>query len=164
MSVQPSPDPQAVERALAYLREHGRAYTREALGASLQEQGFSGRDVEAAWARYRAEQAEPRGAGRDLRGRASIILLVAFVGTWAVLSLPMLTGSSLSSYGAGTVATAILTFLLGVVLVASLSAVRRSRRLERGVEGALVAILAVPFVLLFVVAGLCVATVNPFRS
>ena len=37
-----------------------------------------------------------------------------------------------------------------------------SGRLKRGVAGALVMVLIVPFIYLVVVAGLCVATTQPF--
>ena len=104
---------------------------------------------------------EPAAVGPDLRGRATAILLGAFIVVGGVLSAALLL-SSRYGQGSGGALIGILVGALVVVLIPSFIAVRSSRRLRQGVEGALVAILAVPFVLLFIVAGICVATTNPF--
>jgi hypothetical protein len=152
MSTRSGPaDPQAVDRALAYLRDYGARYTRESLEASLREQGFTESDLAEAWRRFNAEQP------RDLRARAAAILVVAFVGVWLAIAIPLS-----ANYTYGPIGAAILGALLLVVLVPALFAVDGSSRLREGVTGALVAMLAIPFVLLFVIAGLCVSTTRPF--
>lgn len=143
---------EAVDRAVAWLHQYSERYTRDGLVASLQEQGYTGAEIEAALARVGAEA-----AGRDLRGRGAAILSVAFIGTWLLVTL--LAGSRWGGGSASLVAV-ILGIALGIVYLPSLVIVSNSDRLRRGVEGALVAMLAVPFVLLVVIAGICVGTTN----
>lgn len=151
--------PEAVDRAVAWLAEYQGRYTDEALGAALQAQGYTAREIEAAraWAARAATGEGPAPAGTDLRGRATRILVVAFLGTWAVLSL---LAETRWGGGAGVIVGVILGVALGVVLLPSLFVIRNSGRLRRGVEGAMVAILALPFLLLFIIAGACVSTTN----
>lgn len=63
--------------------------------------------------------------------------------------------------GAGIIAIIILSLVLLVALSISLAWVDRRRLAADQVQGAMLALLAVPFVLLFAVAGLCVAGTTP---
>jgi hypothetical protein len=49
------------------------------------------------------------------------------------------------------------------MLLLGLAVVKVSGRLKRGAAGAMVMVLIVPFIYLVVVAGLCVATTQPFN-
>jgi len=149
--------PRAVERATAWLIENQWGYTRESLVESLRAEGYTDGEIEAATARA-AEMvaAELRAEGSaDLRGRAAMILLIVFVGTWvAITTLARLRWSA----GDATTVGVILGISLGAVALPSLLVIGVSDHLRRGVGDAMVAILAVPFLLLFVIAGICVST------
>jgi len=151
------PRPEAVEAALAWLRGHQATFTRDALASGLREAGYDDSEIAVAFERLDHEANEP--APRDLRARAAVILIGGYFVTWAVISYLV------EAPGTGTYwlrywgfAALVLGGLLGVLALASLIGVYNSSRLKRGTEGALVAVLAIPFVLLVIVAGLCVAT------
>jgi hypothetical protein len=154
--------PEAVETATAWLRERGTGVTREVLTDALRASGYTELEIAAAFARVDAGAGDATGIGRDLRGRAAAILIVAFLGTWLVLAAILVSPSD-TSYEFGGLAALILGAILGVMLLLSLALVSVSGRLRQGIEGALVLVLAVPFVLLFVVAGLCVVSTNGLR-
>jgi hypothetical protein len=63
------------------------------------------------------------------------------------------------TYGLGPIILGLTLLLVGVP---AMIYVGRHRGLADGVQGALLGALVLPFVLLVIVAGLCVATVNPF--
>ena len=155
---QPKPDiqvrPEAVEAALAWLRGHQATFTRDALASGLRDAGYSEAEIAAALVRLDREAIEP--APRDLRSRAAVIMVVGFLGTWLVLVLRMI--AMAGTGGFVPVAAVILGTILLVVGAISFVGIESSSRLRKGSTGALVAILAVPFVLLAIVAGLCVAT------
>ena len=92
--------------------------------------------------------------------RAAAILVVAFLGTFGVMAFLLLRPDELHSPGMGQLSAMILGVLLAVVGGLSLLGIGVSGRLKRGVQGALVAVLAVPFVFLVIIAGLCVVTTN----
>jgi hypothetical protein len=146
--------PEAVEAAAAWIVEHHERYSPDGLGAQLLAAGYS--DAEVAAARAEAERRLAGGAPRgDLRARAAAILIVAFLGTWGILSW-LLVAPRENTYG--PIAAGILAMVLAFVALLSLAVISQSRGLKRGAQGALVTILAVPFVLLVIVAGLCLAT------
>ena len=64
--------------------------------------------------------------------------------------------------GAEGFSVLVLGGLLFPMLLVGLAIVKVSGRLKRGVSGAMVMVLIVPFIYLVVVAGLCVATTQPF--
>jgi hypothetical protein len=158
---QTDPRPEAVDSAAAWLTEHRATYGTGPLNAQLREGGYSDAEVEAAWARVLGEgattaAAPPRG---DLRARAASITIVSFLGTFAVLSYFLLNPRvDYASYGSAAVM--VLGALLVPIGLLSLLGIANSGRLKRGAEGALVAVLAIPFVMLVIVAGLCVVTTN----
>jgi hypothetical protein len=110
-----------------------------------------------------SESGPAAGSGRDLRRRAATILILGTLATWALVvvffwifgSQPERSSYESASWlvvlGGGAIGVCLL-----VVLMVSLLAVGLSDRLRRGAEGALVAILAVPFILIVILAGLCV--------
>jgi hypothetical protein len=151
------PRPEAVEAATSWLREHQATLTEDALTAGLREAGYSEAEIAAAFGRLDREAIEP--APRDLRARAAVILVLGFLGTWLVLVLRMIAIAGTGGW-VGTAAV-ILGAILLVIGAISFAAIESSSRLRKGTTGALVAILAVPFVLLVIVAGLCVATTGP---
>lgn len=148
--------PEAVDQAVAWLRENDARFTEDALVNALREQGYAEAEIAAALARRREE--EPQSQGRDLRARAAVILIAGFLLTWVLLSIPLVNSEMM--YGMGTLASLILGAILGVIGFVTLAVIAANRSLRRGAEGALVAVLAVPFVLLFAVAGLCVITTS----
>jgi hypothetical protein len=153
----PLPRPEAVETAAEWLRMQGTRYAPEALRERLRAQGYTDAEVAAAEARAAPPPEEP--ARRDLRLPAAVIVIAVFVGTWALIAIPLLNVSKdgMSSSFAGT-AAGILAFLLGIVGLPTLIIIADSDRLRRGTVGALVVVLTIPFLLLVVVGGLCVAT------
>ena len=159
----PQPQPEAVQAALAWLREQDPRLSLDALAGQLRAAGYGDPEVSAAIQARQAELDAALPPGSDLRRRASTILIVAFLGAWLVITIASLVGKASSyMYGAQWISAAILGFLLFVILVPSLALVRRSGSLRRGSYGALAAVLAIPFVLLVIVAGSCVALTNPF--
>ena len=151
------PRPEAVEAALDWLRGHRATFTRDALASGLRDAGYSEAEIAAAFGRLDREAIEP--ATQDLRSRAAAILVVGFLGTWLVLVLRMIAIAGTGGW-VGTAAV-ILGAILLVIGAISFVGIESSSRLRKGTTGALVAILAVPFVLLVIVAGLCVATTGP---
>jgi hypothetical protein len=158
----PQPDPGAVEAALAWLREQDPRLTLGALGKQLRKAGYAEQEVNAAVAARQAELDAALPPGSDLRRRAAAILIIAFLAVWGIISLALVTGDSVI-YGAGGIAVLILGAVLLPMLLVGLAIVRGSRRLKRGVAGAMAMVLIVPFIYLVIVAGLCVATTQPFN-
>jgi hypothetical protein len=149
---EPELRPEAVEAALAWLRGHQASFTSDALASGLRDAGYSEAEVAAAFARLDAGEPAPR----DLRSRAATILIVGFLGTWLVLVLRMI--AMAGTGGFVPVAAVILGTILLVIGAISFVGIESSSRLRTGSTGVLVGILAIPFVLLVIVAGLCVAT------
>ncbi|HEU0242439.1 MAG TPA: hypothetical protein VFQ75_00945 [Candidatus Limnocylindrales bacterium] len=159
----PQPQPEEVERILTWLREQDPHLSSGRLRLALTEAGYREPDISAAIALRQQELDAALPPGSDLRNRASAILIVAFLAVWGVISAALVTGDQQGSLGSGGLAAIILGVLLLPVLLLGLAAIRASGRLRRGVTGAMVAILAVPFVILVVVAGTCISTTDPFR-
>ena len=159
----PQPQPDVVQAALAWLREQDPRLSLDALAGQLRAAGYGELEVNAAIQARQAELDAALPPGSDLRRRASTVLIVAFLGTWLVITIASLVGAASNDmYGVLWIYAGILAFLLLVILLPSLAIVRGSGRLRRGSYGALAAVLAIPFVLLVIVAGTCVAFTNPF--
>jgi hypothetical protein len=148
--------PEAVDQAVAWLRENDARFTEGALVTALREQGYAEAEIAAALARRREE--EPRPHGTDMRAQAAVILIAGFLVTWVLLTIPLVNSEMM--YGMGTLASLVLGGILGLIGLVTLAVIAANKSLKRGAEGALVAVLAVPFVLLFAVAGLCVITTS----
>jgi hypothetical protein len=155
----PGPRPEAVEHAAAYVAANRPHFTLDALESALRDEGYSEAEIAAAIGRpaIRDEPAQQQ----DLRGRAAAILIVGFLVVWGLVSLYLLRPGP--PYTTGWWLVWILAAVLSLVGLISLAGISQSKRLRRGVEGALVGVLAIPFVLLFIVAGLCMATTADVR-
>lgn len=143
----------ADERIVQYIVENRDRYSREALRQRLLEAGHDAAAVEAAFAAADAEGAK---GSMDLRGQAAALVIVGYVGTFLVFAL----FSQRQFYGA--VLAAFLTggALLSLLLVALTPALRRAP--AGRVLPALAAGLVAPLIILVGLAGLCVASVDPF--
>lgn len=133
-------------------------YTPEALRQAASEAGFTPQEIDEAYGRATARQRDEEIAG-PIRRRARRIVLTAYGLAYAAFAVAFLTIAY--RLGAGIIALVILSVALLVALSISLTWIRGRHPTEDQVEGALVAMLAVPFVLLFAVAGLCVAGTAP---
>jgi hypothetical protein len=157
------PDPGAVETALAWLREQDPRLTLDALGKQLREAGYAEQVVRAAVAARQAELDAALPPGSDLRGRAAAILVVSFLAAWGIISLALVTGTPVQGgYSSEVLGAVILGAVLVPMLLVGLLLIRESGRLKRGVAGAMVMVLIVPFIYLVIVAGLCVSIYQPF--
>jgi len=157
----PDPRPEAVEAAVAWLRERGDTFTPEALERGLRYGGYTEGEIEAAFKQLASPGgAEPTPVGNDLRARAAVILVVGFLATWGLMSLLLARPNTYGGMDYGPIAAVILAIVLGLFGLISLIAIAVNTRLRRGAEGALVAVLTIPFILLFIIAGLCVVTTN----
>lgn len=149
-----------LDRLTAYFAEHDARYTFEALRAASESAGFSAEEI--AEASTRAATRRERGrAAQPLRTRARWIVLAAYTLVYAVLAVVLLQAPNLDAYGAGEISLIVLTILLGIALLISIAWVNRRGRAPDRLEGAMVAMLVLPTILLFGVAGLCVATTRP---
>lgn len=133
-------------------------YTPEALRQAASDAGFSPDEIDQAYGRAIARQRDEEIAG-PIRRRARRIVLAAYGLVYAAFVAAFLTVAY--RLGAGIIAIVILSLVLLIALSISLAWVRRRRPAADQVEGALVTMLAVPFVLLVAVAGLCVAGTTP---
>ena len=157
----PQPDAEQVAMALAWLRDQDPRLSLRALAGSLRGAGYSADAVSAAVAARQADLDAALPPGTDRRRRAAALLIVAFFGTWAALSILLVQPHpSSGSYGFGPLAAMVLGGILAPILFVSLLGVAASGRLRRGVAGAMVVVLVVPFILLVIVAGLCVVSTN----
>ncbi len=146
--------PEAVSSGAEWLDKRREVYSRAVLSSDLRAAGYSDAEVEAAWELADQRRAAESVDHQDLRTRAALITTAAFLGVWAVLSLWLMADKG-SGYGA--LLAVILAACLFVVLLASLIGIAVSERLRQGAEGAMVAVLVVPFIMLFILAGLCVS-------
>lgn len=136
-----------------YLEANRRKFTDEALAAKALEAGYSQDEINRATEQLRSvESATP------VRKRARQVVLAAYLATYAALVAGMLLNPS--TYGAAPIGIGVLTAVLGVALAIALALVR-SARPRAATQLALAGVLAVPVILLVVVAGLCVATGLP---
>ena len=140
----------------AYLVANRGLFTDEALDQAALDGGYP-KDV-LAEARARAG-ADPTPA---IRQRARRWVLAAYGVTFLLLVLGMFANPAARSYGGNVIGTMILAFSLGLALAIALWVVRRARP-SPDVTGATVmtGILAIPILLLVIVAGMCVATGLP---
>ena len=133
-------------------------YTPEALRQAASESGFSPEEIDQAYGRAIERQRDEEVA-RPIRSRARRIVLAAYGLVYAAFAVAFLTFAY--RLGAGIIALVIFSLALLVALSISLAWVRGRHPSADQVGVALVTMLTVPFVLLFAVAGLCVAGTTP---
>ena len=162
-SVTPQPpgdDRTRLESLVAYLVAQGERFTPGALGHAAAEAGYTPTEIDAAM-----ELAEVRRqadtAARPVRARARWLVLAAYALTYLAFAVGFLSGPKQNDpYGIAVVALAVLTGVLGLALLISILWVNRRRVAASQLQGAMVALVALPFVLLVAVAGLCVVTTS----
>jgi hypothetical protein len=139
-----------------YLVSNRGTFTEEALAASARSSGYAEDVVADAIDRARADATSPPTTQRARRW-----ILAAYLATFAVLTTGMFVSESARRYGGHIVATFILAAALGFALLISLLWLRSQGRAVDGAPAGMVTVLAVPIVLLVVVAGLCIGTGLP---
>ena len=153
----PGDDGTRVESLVGYLAAQGERYTPDALRHAAADAGYTPAEIDAAMeladARRQADT-----AARPVRARARWLVLAAYGLTYLAFAVGFLTVPS--QYGSGSIALAILTVVLGLSLLISILWVNRRRVTGTQLQGAIVALLVLPFVLLVAVAGLCVVTTS----
>jgi len=142
-----------------YFQAGAERYTPEALRQAASEAGFSQGEIDEAYGRTTKRQRDEE-LSRPLRTRAQWIVLAAFGLVYAVFFVAFLGYDD--RYAAGTISLIILTVVLGVALLISIQWVRGRRPSAEQLQGAMFTMLVLPLVLLVSVAGLCIATTQPF--
>jgi uncharacterized membrane protein SirB2 len=139
----------------SHFRLHDGRYTRLALEQAARSAGYSDNDIAAAWSLIDMDDAGKAPAARSAR-IARIVILVLYLATFAVFVV----GSNMPAmtYGVGVPILAVTLLIVGGI---SLLIVGRRKVVSRNPAAALTSLLALPFILLFIVAGLCVATTAP---
>jgi hypothetical protein len=134
-------------------------YTPEALRQAASESGYSPEEIDEAYSRATRRQRDEE-VTAPIRRRALWIVLAAYALAYTALGVALL-GTD-NRYGAATIALGVLTFVLGIALLISINWVRGRRPSAGQLQGAMLTMLSLPFVLLVSVAGLCIATTRPF--
>jgi hypothetical protein len=135
-------------------------FTEAALAAAAQTSGYTPDEIAAATAsvvKRRADEA----AAKPVKARARRYVLAGYAITFLLFAAAFLRPSVPDNRyysGFGPIALGILGFTMLIALLLGLGWVRSRRPPAERAGGALGVMLAVPFVLLVVVAGLCVAT------
>jgi hypothetical protein len=163
------PDPHWAERFAppeptadipAYLRANGTLYTRDALDQRLLAAGHRPEAIEAAWAAVTAEDAA---AGlRDRRGQTAAIIGGAYIVTFILVVALAIVPAASTPYTFPALLAGILAVALFVPGIIAVIGARSAGWLRRAGVGRVVAFSFVPLLVLFAVAGTCVATVRQF--
>lgn len=163
------PDPQWAERfappeptadIAAYLRANGTRYTREALDQRLLAAGHPPEAIAAAWT---AVAAEDDAAGlRDRRGQTAAIIGGAYLVTFILVVALVIVPSASTPYSFPLLLAGILAVALFVPGFIAVILARSTGWLRRAGVGRVVAFSFVPLLILFALAGTCVASVRPF--
>jgi hypothetical protein len=163
-----APDPRWAERfappepaadIAGYLRANQTRYTREALDQRLLGAGHAPDAIAAAWDAIAAEDAAS--GRRDRRGQTAAIIGGAYVVTWILVVLLVILPGSSNQYGATVALAGILAVALVVPGLIAVILARASGWLRRAGVGRVVAFSFVPLLILFALAGTCVAVVRP---
>jgi hypothetical protein len=153
---QPPPGDTARRDVLvSHFRQHERGYTRFALDRGARSAGYSDQEIAAAWSVIDAQASAVPNAGR-LATMARLIVLGLYLATFVLIVF----GSNMSArtYGVGVPILAVTLFIVGGI---ALLRIDRSKVRSRDPLAAYTSLLAVPFVLLVIVAGLCIGTTTP---
>ncbi len=163
------PDPRWAERfapptptadIAAYLRANSTRYTREALDQRLLAAGHPPEAIADAWAAFAAEDAA---AGRrDRRGQTAAIIGGSYLVTWILVVALAIVPSVPMAYAGPVLLAGILAVSLFVPGFIAVILARSTGWLRRAGVGRVVAFSFVPLLILFALAGTCVAAVRPF--
>ena len=139
-----------------YFESNRASFTEDALAQAARAQGYPEDVVEEARLRARANE-----ASAPIRHRARRWIQIAYLLTFAVLTIGILANESLRFTGSyNWIGIPALALILGLALLASFAWLRGRRTVGVG-PGGIVVLLSVPIVLLVTVAGVCVATGLP---
>jgi hypothetical protein len=140
---------------VGHFRQHQDRYTRHALDQGARTAGYSDNDVAAAWTLIDMEDGGKAPAAR-FAPLAQVVVVALYIATFVLF----VAGSDMSArtYGVGVAILAVTLLVVGGI---SLLIVSRSKIVSRNPLAALASLLAVPFIFLVVVAGLCVVTTGP---
>jgi hypothetical protein len=147
---------QSAESLSRYLEVHAASFTQEALARAARDAGYSDADIDQAAALLRA-----RAAAAPVRSRASRVVLVAYLSTFAVLAGGMFASEYARQYGGHVIGSVILAVTLGLALLIARWWVRARSGRAGDTAAGMAVLLSVPFVLLVIVAGLCIGTGMP---
>lgn len=144
------------EKLQAYVHANAGKFTDAAITAELLRAGYDRADITAALSGAAAAD-----VSAPVRSRARRIVILAYLLTYGLLVAGMLTNSGSGSYGAGIIGTIVLTVVLGLAFLIAAVWLRRQGSRERPVAPDLTAMIAIPLILLVIVAGACLATGLP---
>jgi hypothetical protein len=145
-----------VSTVARYLETNRDRFTEDALLKAARDRGYPDDVLEEARARARASA-----TAAPVAKRARRWVLIAYLVTFALLTVGMLASESSRTYGAAYIGTVVLAGTLGIALLVSLGWLRwQGRKIGQSAAGAAV-LLSIPLVLLVVVAGSCLATGLP---
>lgn len=145
-------DQTRVATLAAYFATSLERYTPEALRTSAAEGGYTAEEIGQALDLASARR-ERDAVVRPVRARARIIIIGAYLLTYVVFVIAFL-GDGINQYSAEFLGPIVLAIVLVPALLLSLGWTK-----TRG--GTLLMMLVVPFVLLVVISGLCVASTGP---
>ena len=152
--------PEPTADIASYLRTYGARYTREALDSRLVAAGHQPDAIAAAWA---AVDAEDAAAGRrDRRRQTAAIIGWAYLVTWVLVVLLVILPKGDAQYSPALLLAAILAVFLFVPGIIAVLIARGTGWLRRASVGRVIAFAFVPMVILFALAGTCVAYVRSY--
>lgn len=148
------------QRLEGYLWSNRDKFTEAALAHAAEAAGYGPEEIAAAAqavARRRADEA----AAKPVKARARRYILAAYGITFLLFAIAFLRPTATQSpYVGGSLLLGILAFAMLIALLLGFVWVAARRPSAERAEGALGVMLAVPFVLLILVAGLCLATTS----
>ena len=143
----------------AYVAQYYGRYTDAALIDHLMSVGNQRADIEAA---LRTAAAADRVG--PVNARAKTIVRLLYLVTYGLLVFGMLTSSRGFDYGAGLIGTIVLTIVLGIAFLIARGWLGWRGSRDRASAPGLISLLAIPLVLLVLVAGSCLATGMPLPT
>ena len=162
----PVPHPGSQWRGLElrnYFWTYRDRYTEAALASAAATAGYEPDEIAAA-AKAVATRRADEAAVRPVKAKARWLVLAGYGVTWLIFAFLFLRPEPPDPtfyLGTGPVALGILAFVMVIALLLGLAWVGSRRPPADRAQGALGVMLAVPFVLLIIVAGLCVTTTQP---
>jgi hypothetical protein len=143
------------EQLYRYFLDNRDRFTPEALERAAVAAGYAPAEV-AETSRLVSAEGDVTTDSARYTTQARAILLIAYVATFVLLVVP--TGMATATYGVGPIILGVLLLIAGGIAFAW---VGRRRRVSANAAMALTSMLAVPFVLLVIVAGSCVWATAP---